>query len=97
MATARISHATAGSRPGENWADAIFSFIYFRILASVATEGQGEGFLDIPFLGEEIASAVPCSDATRADNSAFATSATLSKVKLRTWPALSFLRARNMA
>ncbi|CAE7299602.1 unnamed protein product [Symbiodinium sp. CCMP2592] len=41
----RLSSTYAGSRPGESFADAIFAFIYSRILGKVIEVATGEGLL----------------------------------------------------
>ena len=40
----RVSHAQAGSRPGETWADLIFGFVYHRVLQRIREAGQAEQF-----------------------------------------------------
>ncbi|CAE7241174.1 unnamed protein product [Symbiodinium sp. CCMP2592] len=75
-----LSRTSAGSRPGESWADAIFSFVFGRVLARITEVASGEQLLDTinadasegpfstPGNGEEACA----SDATWADDSSWA-------------------------
>ncbi|CAE7722823.1 unnamed protein product, partial [Symbiodinium sp. CCMP2456] len=70
---------TAGSRPGEAWADIVYAFVYSRVLYRIEEYARGEGLLDTihvdasegPFA--EAGSGVPSEggDATWADDSAW--------------------------
>ncbi|CAE7309490.1 unnamed protein product [Symbiodinium sp. CCMP2592] len=69
----------AGSRPGESWADTVYSFIYSRILSRIAEYAHGECLL--PDFSHDAASGIfapkgggegiGCQDATWADDSAW--------------------------
>ena len=42
---ARVCQTSAGSRPGESWADVIFSFVLSKILLQIMEQATGEGLL----------------------------------------------------
>ena len=77
----RVSHSLAGSRPGESWADLIFSFVYSRILRKIAEEAAARDFAaTVPWNGCESpwstletaqCKQLPLPDVTWADDSAF--------------------------
>ena len=50
-----LSRTVTGSRPGETWADLIFSFIFKRVLESVRQYATDDGaLLQLPFSGEQM-------------------------------------------
>ncbi|CAE7582633.1 unnamed protein product [Symbiodinium sp. CCMP2592] len=69
----------AGSRPGESWADTIFSFVYSRVLARIAEIARGEDLLPEfavdtdtgPFAKAGEGELITGQDATWADDSAW--------------------------
>ncbi|CAE7289458.1 unnamed protein product [Symbiodinium sp. CCMP2592] len=69
----------AGSRPGESWADTIFSFVYSRVLARIAEIARAENLLpeflfDVetgPFAAPGEGESITGQDATWADDSAW--------------------------
>ncbi|CAE7779518.1 unnamed protein product [Symbiodinium sp. CCMP2592] len=75
-----LSRTCAGSRPGESWADAIFSFVFGRVLARITEIARGEDLLDTlhadmaegPFATAEGDEEACASDATWADDSSWA-------------------------
>ncbi|CAE7031281.1 unnamed protein product [Symbiodinium sp. CCMP2592] len=77
---ALLSRTSAGSRPGESWADAIFSFVFGRVLARITEIARGEDLLDTlhadlaegPFATKGGGDEACASDATWADDSSWA-------------------------
>ena len=71
-----LVHALAGSRPGESLADAVFAYIYARVLGRVFELAYGEDLLSMALLDKEegiyacphSGEEVPLRDATRADD-----------------------------
>ena len=74
-----LCRTAAGSRPGESWADAVFSFIYSRVLARISEAARGEGLLDNlehepsegPFAMQGGSDTIEGADATWADDSSW--------------------------
>ena len=86
-----LMEAKAGSRPGESWADAVFSFIYSRVLSKIAMVAEAEDLfswapwdVEVGILGEgtEGPDAL-LRDATWADDSTFPIDADTSAILLR--------------
>ena len=48
----RVSHSMAGSRPGESWADLIFSFIYGNIMREIYAAKEKGFSMQVPWDGE---------------------------------------------
>ncbi|CAE7701091.1 unnamed protein product [Symbiodinium sp. CCMP2592] len=75
-----LSRTSAGSRPGESWADVIFSFVFGRVLARITEVARGEQLLDSicadtsegPFAAPGMGDEACASDATWADDSSWA-------------------------
>ncbi|CAE7899283.1 unnamed protein product [Symbiodinium sp. KB8] len=73
-----LVHALAGSRPGESLADAIFAYVYARVLGRIFEQAYGEDLLSVArtdkeegiFAGPENGVEIPLRDTTWADDTA---------------------------
>ncbi|CAE7241543.1 unnamed protein product [Symbiodinium sp. CCMP2456] len=76
---AQLCCTTAGSRPGEAWADIVYAFVYSRVLYRIEEYARGEGLLDTiyvdvsegPFAEAGCGTPSEGGDATWADDSAW--------------------------
>ena len=79
----KVATTLAGSRPGESFADAVFSYIYGRVLRKIADKAASEDLFSQYFYDQEAGpfgngtegTAVTARDATWADDTAYPTDA----------------------
>ena len=49
----KLALSCAGSRPGESWADIVFAFVYYKVLAEIKHAAEREGLvLELPHAGD---------------------------------------------